>query len=290
MEKYKVIADSGSTKTDWVIIDHQGNVLEKIKTIGFNPYFQTSQLIFDELLKSFSQIKIDFTKITDVHYYGAGCSSEEKNSIIKHALHPLFLKAEIRINHDLMAAARSTLGNVDGIACILGTGANSCVWQNEKETKNIASHGYIFGDEGSGSYLGIQLVKLYLGGRMTKELSEDFEKEFNLTKDQILNKTYREKSPNVFLASFATFYHSRLTDPELRKIVYDGFNNFFKVRVLPYENYKNFPLGFVGSIAYFYQEILKEVATKHGMTIHKITRCPIDELTTYHSQKKKVTV
>ncbi|MDB4088756.1 ATPase [Flavobacteriales bacterium] len=287
---YKVIADSGSTKTDWVIIDDNSNVIERIKTIGFNPYFQTSEFIFNKLLKVFGKLKIDFEKITDVHYYGAGCSSEEKNTIIKNALQMLFLKAQIKINHDLIAAARSTLGNSNGIVCILGTGANSCIWKDGKEIENIASHGYIFGDEGSGSYLGIQLVKLYLSGNMAKELCKSFEDEFKLTKDQILNKTYREKSPNVFLASFATFYHSKLHYPELRKIVFDGFNNFFEVRVLPYNNYKNYPLGFVGSIAFFYKDILMEVAAQHGMKIEKITRCPIDELTLFHSKKKQLSL
>ncbi|MDG1175614.1 MAG: ATPase [Flavobacteriales bacterium] len=286
MEKYKVIADSGSTKTDWVIIDQKGEVVEKIKTIGFNPYFQTSEQIFNELLKCFNGIKINFEQITNVFYYGAGCSSEEKNMVVKIALQPHFLKAQININHDLIAAARSTLANSDGIACILGTGANSCIWEDGKEVENIASHGYIFGDEGSGSYLGIQLIKLYLSGGLGKELTKSFEEEFKLTKDQILNNTYREKSPNVFLASFATFYHSRLHYPELRKIVYDGFNNFFKVRVVPYENYQKYSLGFVGSIAFFYKDVLTEVAEHHGMKIHKITRCPIDQLTIYHSRDK----
>lgn len=287
---YKVIADSGSTKTDWVIIDNNSEEIERIKTIGFNPYFQTSNFILNEIKKAFSASKVDFGNITEVHYYGAGCSSVEKNNIVRNALHPQFVNATIHINHDLIAAARSTLGNKDGIACILGTGANSCTWEDGKEIENIASHGYIFGDEGSGSYLGIQLIKLYLSGQMPEELIKAFDEEFNLTKDQILNKTYREKSPNVFLASFATFYHSNLHYPQLRKIIFDGFNNFFNVRVVPYKNYQNYPLGFVGSIAYFYQDILLEVAELHGMKIEKITRCPIDQLAVFHSNKKEVSL
>ena len=155
------IIESGSTKSDWVLVDNKNNQ-SFYKTIGFNPYFQTSEQIFNELLKCFNGIKINFEQITNVFYYGAGCSSEEKNMVVKIALQPHFLKAQININHDLIAAARSTLANSDGIACILGTGANSCIWEDGKEVENIASHGYIFGDEGSGSYLGIQLIKLYI--------------------------------------------------------------------------------------------------------------------------------
>lgn len=287
---YKVIADSGSTKTDWVVIDDQSTVIKRIKTIGFNPYFQTSEVIFNEMHRVFLECRIDFSKVTDVHYYGAGCSSEEKNLIIKNALQPQFIKAQIHVNHDLIAAARSTLGDSTGIACILGTGANSCTWENGNEIKNIASHGYIFGDEGSGSYLGIELVKLYLSGSLHPDLHLLFEEQFKLTKDQILNTTYREKNPNVFLANFARFYHNKLDYPELRNIIVKGFNNFFEVRILPYKNYKKYPLGFVGSIAYFYRDILEEVAEKHGMEIKKITRCPIEELTQYHSEKETIKI
>lgn len=283
---YKVIADSGSTKTDWVIVDQNSNIIEKIKTIGFNPYFQTSEFIFNEIFQSFSKVKLNFDKVTDVHYYGAGCSSIEKNNIVKNALQPQFLKANINVNHDLIAAARSTLGNNDGIACILGTGANSCVWVNNQEVENIPSHGYIFGDEGSGSYLGIRLVKLYLSGNMDKDLKKMFENEFKLTSDQILNTTYREKNPNVFLANFAKFFSNKLHYPELREIIKKGFDSFFKVRILPYANYRDYELGFVGSIAYFYREILEEVAETYGMKIKKISRCPIEELTEYHTDKK----
>lgn len=280
---YKVIADSGSTKTDWVVIDDNSVIIERIKTIGFNPYFQSTEVIFNDISLAFSRSNVDCDKVTEVHYYGAGCSSEEKNRIVENALKPKFIRASVHINHDLIAAARSTLGNNHGIACILGTGANSCVWENGEEKENIASHGYIFGDEGSGSYLGIQLVKLYLSGKMSNELSKAFEDEFKLTKDQILTKTYRENKPNVFLASFATFYHSRLHYPELRKIIKDGFNDFFNVRVVPYSNYKGYSLGFVGSIAYYYKEILTEVIEEHDMKIETIIKSPIDQLTLFHS-------
>ncbi|MEN8929035.1 MAG: BadF/BadG/BcrA/BcrD ATPase family protein [Flavobacteriales bacterium] len=279
----KIIADSGSTKTDWVVIDENSNEVERIKTIGFNPYFQSTEVIFNEITLAFSRSNIDCDTVSEIHYYGAGCSSEKRKYIIENALRPAFIRATVNLNHDLIAAARATLGKSDGIACILGTGSNSCVWENEKEIINIASDGFIFGDEGSGSYLGIRLVKLYLNGKLSQELRLEFENEFSLTKDQILHKTYKEENPNKFLASFATFFHSRLHHPQLREIIFSGFDDFFTVRVLPYPNYKNYPLGFVGSIAFYYQKILVEIADKYGMSISKITKAPIDELVDFHS-------
>ena len=279
---YKIIADSGSTKTDWVIIDSNQEIVEKINSMGFNPYFHSSEFIFDEVSDSFSKLNIELDKVVEVHYYGSGCSSEEKNAVVNNGLKPIFKNARIFINHDMIAAARATLGNSDGIACILGTGANSCVWVNSKITANIPSHGYIFGDEGSGSYLGIELLKLYLGDNMSQQLKVSFENEFKLSKNQILDKTYQEKSPNVFLASFAKFYISNLHHEGLRNIVYQGFKNFFEVRVVPYPNFSDYNLGFVGSIAFYYEEILTEVANEYGMSINTITRSPIVELTEYH--------
>jgi glucosamine kinase len=282
MSKYRIVADSGSTKTDWVIVDENSQFAEEIKTMGFNPYFQTSEFIFNEVLRAFKDSKVVADDVIEVNYYGAGCSSEEKNNTVASALQLLFRKAVVHINHDLVAAARSCLGREDGISCILGTGANSCVWEKGKVISNVPSHGYIFGDEGSGSYLGIELLKLYLSDNLSAELTKKFEREFKLSKDQILNTTYREKDPNVFLAHFASFYEPNLEHDFLREIVKKGFVNFFEVRVVPYENYKNYNLGFIGSIAYFYQDILREVAAEYGVTITNINRCPIDELVKYH--------
>lgn len=280
---YKIVADSGSTKTDWVIINENAGILEKIKTIGFNPYFQTSEFIYKEVFKEFSKSKLDFSKVVEVHYYGSGCSSKERNKVILDGLQLKFINAKIFINHDLIAAARATLGNSNGIACILGTGANSCVWKDSDEVANIASHGYIFGDEGSGSYLGIKLLKLYLSDKMNNELKAEFDQKYSLTKDQILNSTYKEKGPNVYLASFASFYKENLHHQVLRDIIYQGFKEFFEIRVVPYPDYVNHKLGFVGSIAFYYREILEEVAKDYKMEIAKITNRPIEELTAFHS-------
>jgi len=286
MNMYKVIADSGSTKTDWVIVDENSAIVDRIRTVGFNPYFQSSEFIFNEVSRAFSKVSIDMENVTEVHYYGAGCSSKENNHIVEAGLATQFNNAKVQINHDLVAAARCSLGDADGIACIIGTGSNSCVWQGQEVISNIPSHGYIFGDEGSGSFLGIELLKLVLEGKLSDEVKRKFDKEYKLSEEQILNSTYKEKDPNVFLANFAKFYSDNLDVPLLRGIVYQGFDNFFKKRIVPYQNYKSLDLGFVGSIAFYYSEILTEVAEAYGCTIKNIYQCPIDGLLDYHLEIK----
>lgn len=286
MTNLKIIADSGSTKTDWVLLDENSNVIERVKTIGFNPYFQSSEFIFNEIEIGFRHLESVLDDITEVYYYGAGCSSKEKKRIISSALKSLFNNGIITVNHDLVAAARATLGSQDGIACIIGTGSNSCLWKNQEVVENIPSHGYIFGDEGSGSYLGIELVKLYLEDKLSPDLKVRFEKTFKLSKDQILNSTYKEKNPNVFLANFATFYTPYIDDPQLNEILIKGFEQFFEKRIIPYKDYKKYKLGFVGSIAYHFDEIIKKIADKYGLEIVHITKCPIDNLVEYHTLNK----
>lgn len=285
MNRLLVIADSGSSKTDWVVIDQNGDHVSRIRTIGFNPYFQSTEMIFSEVERGFAHLGEKLSFVSAVHFYGAGCSSEEKNKIVEKAIQPIFRNADIHINHDLEAAAVATLGDENGIACIIGTGSNSCVWVSNEVIDNVPSHGYIFGDEASGSFLGKELVRRYLMGLLDDTLTSSFQEVFGLSKEQILNATYREPSPNVFLAKFAKFYSLHPNNPTLMSILEDGFNKFFEVRILPYANYASYKLGFVGSVAYYFQPVLKKVVEQHGMQIAKIIQCPIEELVAYHTKK-----
>ncbi|MFP5470585.1 MAG: hypothetical protein ACLGGV_03240 [Bacteroidia bacterium] len=286
MKNLKIIADSGSTKTDWVIVDEEGLELKRVRTIGFNPYFQTSDFIFSTLRKSFEDIQELLPQISEVYFYGAGCSSNEKNLVVQLPLEKIFKNAEVSINHDMIAASRASLGENPGIACILGTGANSCVWNGYEILENIPSHGFIFGDEGSGSYLGIRLLKLYLSNQMDEDLKASFEDEFKTSVDEILNRTYKGQNPNVYLASFASFYGLHPKNDQLMQIVEEGFEEFLSVRVLPYKQHKALNLGFVGSIAYHFRDLLTKVANRHSLKIESIAKCPIDNLVQYHLAKK----
>lgn len=286
MKNLKIIADSGSTKTDWVIVDEEGLELKRVRTIGFNPYFQTSDFIFNTLKKSFEEIQDLLPQISEVYFYGAGCSSNEKNLIVQLAIEKIFTNAEVSINHDMIAASRASLGEKPGIACILGTGANSCVWNGYEILENIPSHGFIFGDEGSGSYLGIRLLKLYLSNQMDEALKTSFEDEFKTSVDEILNRTYKGQNPNVYLASFASFYGLHPENVQLMQIVEQGFEDFLSVRVLPYKQHKSLGLGFVGSIAYHFRDLLTKVANRYSLEIESIAKCPIDNLVQFHLAKK----
>ena len=282
---YTIVADSGSTKTDWVILDNNGLVIYEAKTIGINPYFHSEDNIKKELQKSFNDCKVSFNEIEVVHFYGAGCSSLSRISIVRNAFAALFEGALININHDLEGAAIATLGDQDGVACILGTGSNSCQWIGGEVKSNIPSHGYVFGDEGSGAALGIKLLKLYLGDRLTEAIKIKFEKTFQLSKDQILFSTYKGQNPNVFLASFAKFLTDNMTEPQIEDILEQGFKEFFQTRVVPYEGYQTVPLGFVGSVAYSHRDVLMKVAESFGCLEVTIIQSPIDGLVNYHQNK-----
>ena len=281
-----IVADSGSTKTDWRFVNEKGTVVYKLKTIGFNPYFHTTEFIYSTLDKDFFEVREDVQdKVKEIHFYGAGCSSEEKNAIVFKAMDQLFPKAHIFIEHDLLGASRAALGNEKGLACILGTGANSCIWDGEKVLDNIPSHGYIFGDEGSGSYLGKELLKMYLNNEMDTSMKIRFDQEFNISEEEILENTYRKPNPNVFLASFARFYGLFPESKELNNIIRFGFNDFFHRRVLAYTDHMYYDLGFVGSIAFHYKSHLEEVAKMHSINIRSVEKCPIEQLVKFHLNK-----
>jgi glucosamine kinase len=281
-----VVADSGSTKTDWVIIDSENNSTVTVKTSGFNPYFQTSEMIYQTLEKAFGIHSEISPSVKEVFYYGAGCSSPDKNEIVAAALRKLFPNAAIEVQHDMIAASRSTLRNVPGIACIIGTGSNSCVWNGYEITHNIPSHGYVFGDEGSGAYLGIELLKLFLNNQMSDSLRAAFTAEYNVDENTILSNVYKGPGPNVFLASFAKFYQNHTDFPELREIIENSFKKFFETRIVKYPNYTDHKLGFVGSIAFYFKDILQSVAKSYNMEIETVTKCPIDNLVIFHSYNK----
>lgn len=284
-----VVADSGSTKTDWRFIDENGNTWHSIKTIGFNPYFQHTEFIASTLTIDFAPVLAECAeKVTQVYYYGAGCSSEDKSVIVYKALKSLFPSAQVNIKHDLLGASRAALGDKEGMACILGTGANSCIWNGMEVIANIPSHGYIFGDEGSGAYLGKEVLKLYLNNEMEAEMRKKFDEEFSVTEHDILERTYKQPNPNVYLASFARFYTLFPESKELSNIIRYGFNDFFHRRVMKYADYAYYDLGFIGSIAYHFQEELRAIASIHGLKIGSIERCPIDRLVIYHVEKSAI--
>lgn len=279
-----VIADSGSTKTDWVILNSSGKVLHQTSTIGFNPVFHSSEFVLEHLNQNDDLNKIR-KDVIQVFFYGAGCSSPSKKSILQSALKEYFENSNHYIGHDLEAAAIATYDKGPHIACILGTGSNSCYYDGVECLEKIPALGFILGDEASGAYFGKELVKTFLYHQLPEEIHANFIKTYQMDLDQIIDRVYRQPSPNVFLASLTPFIHQHLEDPTLQSIVAKGMNSFLSYHVLCYPEAKNVQTSFVGSIAYYFQDILRLEAEKLQISIGQIIQKPIDGLVKYHQRK-----
>lgn len=276
----KLIADSGSTKTDWRLIDEFNNI-HQAQTIGLNPYFTSEQEIIEALntgpLKLFAPDEIE-----EVHFYGAGCSSEGQISKMEDALIQVYKAADIHVEHDLLGAARALCGNESGIASILGTGSNSCMYDGKFIVKNVPSLGYLLGDEGSGAYMGKHFISDLLGDAVPDELRTRFDKKFNLDREKILENVYMQPFPSRFLASFCRFLYQCLDLDYTRNLVAQSFNAFIDKQVSQYEGHQDLPLHVVGSIGFNFSAILREVAAERGIELGQVLQAPIAALTLFH--------
>lgn len=279
-----LIADSGSTKTTWALIE-KGAVKKTVQTAGLNPYFHTSESV-EAILMADLVPEVVPDDIRLIYFYGAGCSTENKNLLLKDTMKIFFRQAEIFIYHDILGAARALLGRGRGIACILGTGCNSCYFDGENIRMGVPSLGYIFGDEGAGSNLGKRFMEQYLKDKLPPELKHEFNSIYNLTLEDILNSLYNRPYPNRFLASFSEFIAPRQAHPFLRDLVRSSLMAFFEEQVKKYDNYREVPVSFLGSIAFHYRELLLEAAAKNQVKVGKILQSPIEGLISYHNSEK----
>lgn len=276
-----LIADSGSTKTDWRALDEAGNITQA-RCAGLNPYYQSSDEVFNELHKVLKPQLVP--GIRKVYFYGAGCSAEDKKTLMKSALRKAFPEAELHINHDLLAAARSLCGQGPGIVGILGTGSNSCLYDGKKIADNVPSLGFILGDEGSGAVLGKKLVTAYLRNELPHHLMEKFDKRYHTNYHKVLEQVYKQPHPSRYLAAFSRFLFHNLSDPFVYKLVYEGFDGFFNAHILKYKNHEQYQVHFVGSIAFYYSNVLRQVANDKGVVLKNILESPIAGLTLYHQK------
>ena len=286
-----LIADSGSTKTDWRLID-RSNKIHQYKTVGFNPYFQSTEDIARELeenLLNQMEPAMDGDSLS-VYFYGAGCSSEAKCRIVGDAIRQVLPKAQVEIEHDLLAAARALCGSGEGIAAILGTGSNSCFYDGKKITDNVFSLGFILGDEGSGAYLGKRLLQYYLYRELPAELEEKFMEKYKLSKEDILDSIYKKPLPSRFLASFSQFLGSHMKHPFIQDLLYKGIDDFFIHHITKYPRHQEVRFNCVGSVGFYYSTILKQVASDRGITVGNIIESPIAALTLYHLDQAQGTV
>lgn len=276
-----IIADGGSTKTNWCLLNEAGQKIY-FNTEGYNPYFVSSDYIVKSLLKDLpSDLALD--KITEVNYYGAGCSTDEKQKIVADAMSQVFKNASVYIGHDLLAAARALLGLETGFAAILGTGTNTGLYDGKEISLNIDSAAYILGDEGSGCHIGKKLLTDYLRGYMPEVVRERFWETYKLTPDEVTDQVYTKPLANRFCASFSKFVYDNNVHAEYsRKIVKTSFVDFFENLVSHYPNYKDYSFNCIGSVGYNFRNVLEETAIEYGMKVGKIMRSPIDDLVRYH--------
>lgn len=284
-----LVADSGSTKCDWIAIDKENNY-QNTHTMGFNPFFHSTELVISKLIenKLFNAIK---DSVEEIHFYGAGCSSKDRNEIIKKGLVAYFDKATtVIVDHDLTGAAVATSQREIGISCILGTGSNSCYFDGSSVHEEVPALGYILGDEGSGSFFGKIMLSEWLYKRMPKELAAAFQKKYDLSKEGIFEAVHKKENPNVYLASFMPFVSEHRDHPYFKKMMFDGLSRFAEIHVLCYADYTTVPVNFVGSVAYYFKDVLEEVGRKHNFTVGKIEKRPVEPLAMYHYNQKQLTI
>ena len=280
-----LIADGGSTKTNWCLVTDDGKKVY-FNTEGYNPYFVSEEYIIQSLNENLP-VDLDKDAITEVNYYGAGCSTYDKRKHVENAMSKVFTSSKVNIGHDLLAAARAVLGNKPGFAAILGTGTNTCTYDGQNIIQNIDSGAYILGDEGSGCYIGKKLLIDYLRGYMPEAVRENFWETFKLTPDDVNEQVYTQPLANRFCAGFSKFvYDNNVHIEYTRNLVKTSFEDFFRNLVTHYPNYKSYTFNCIGSVGYNFRNVLEEVAAENGMEVGNIIRSPIDNLVKYHLEHK----
>ncbi len=277
-----IVADSGSTKTDWKLIDEH-NEYKTVHTDGINPIHQRKEDI--EKIIAASALSTITDPVTEVHFYGAGCNYPETIRAVKESIGMVFPNAHIFVEHDLLAAVRALCGRSNGIACILGTGANSCYFDGQQIHQANPSLGYILGDEGGGVYMGKRLLRDVMYKEMPKSLLDKFDEKYNLKIDTLLENLYNKYLPNRYIASFTKFISENIDHPYMHGLVYDCFLDFIDYHVIKYPKADTQKVHFVGSIAYYFRHILDKVVTDSGLITGNIIEYPIEGLVLYHQNK-----
>lgn len=279
------IAESGSTKTEWVFVDKDKKKYAS-KTLGFNPFYQSVEDIY-KTLKNDLLPNLPFkTPIDTIYFYGAGCEAKVNKAKVAEAFKKAMPDTKVIVEHDLLSAAKALFGDKPGLACIAGTGSNTCYYDGKDVVENVHSLGLFLGDEGSGGYKGKLLMREYIRKGLPDHLRKDFEATYPYRTDEILTKIYSGEMPSRFLASFAPFLKKHINDPFINKLVSQSFEELFDNCILKYKNYREVEIGFVGSIAHYFEDALRKVAEKKGLKIGIIDPTPSDALLEYHIQKE----
>ncbi len=280
-----IVADSGSTKADWAVVTPEGSH-RIVVTMGFNPVYHQEALIYEETYKALEDT-VETESVKELYYYGTGCWDNEKKSVIAGAMARIFPKAQIQVHHDLLGAARAACGNQAGIACIIGTGSNSCLFDGDQIQDNVTNLGYFIGDEGSGAFLGKELIKAYFYRELPKSLFYEFEQKVPGGKAEILENVYRKPTPNVYLATFTKFLGEHRAHPFIQKLLYRSFEEFIDRHARKYKSHLSLPVSFVGSVAYYFKEFIEAVLQERSMIVGNFVKKPIDSLVDFHTSSNK---
>lgn len=278
--KQILIADSGSTKTDWCL--ESGGKKKMASTQGISPYFQTSRQIRRVLEIELDSAIRKSSANAEIFYYGTGCANPSNAAIVRKVFREVFPQASLHITHDLMGAARALCGHEKGIACILGTGSNSCYYDGRRIVKNNPGLGYVLGDEGSGAYFGKKILQYYLYNTMDAELKHRFDQEFHTTPHDILDHVYKQPLPNRYLASFALFLDQNRGHYMVENIIEDGLHEFFYNHIYKYRESWKGPVHFVGSVAWMFRDVLQELCTMYELQLGRVIHRPIEGLALFH--------
>ncbi len=279
-----LIADSGSSKTGWRLVNDKG-VIFSFHTEGLNPYYKTIEQIKAVLNKDLiAYLPYKADDITHVYFYGAGCSVAIKCEEVKKALSECFAKAEVEVHHDILGAARACCGHDKGIVCILGTGSNSCYYDGTDTTQTIGGLGFILGDEGSGGHIGKSIVAAFLNKEMPEDLRTAFTNTYHMDRTAIDKKVYLEPNFNKFLGTFSMFAAEHISHPFIQSLLKECLDLFLVKHVCRYPDYKTTTVHFVGSVAYYYKDILMELCKSKGITTGKFVLEPVEELVGFHKQ------
>lgn len=275
----KLIAESGSTRTEWVLVE-DNNLIQRAFTEGLNPFFQTRREISRSVRLGLPELFFK-KKLEQVYFYGAGCSSHEKKNILGASLVAQF-KTPIQVESDLLAAARGLFKCEAGIACILGTGSNSCFYDGKIIAKNVKAGGYILGDEGSGAVMGKHFLSDVLKGLAPKDITNDFYDKFRINANEVMESVYNRPFPNRFLATVSYFLADYLNEDYVYNLITSNLRSFFTRNVCQYD-YQNYPVRFVGSLAYHYADLLREIAKEFVINLQVIEETPINGLIEYNA-------
>ena len=278
------VVDSGSTKTDWIALDNSGEVLFSTQTLGLNPQVLPSAILTERIINNY-ELYQNREKVSHVHFYGAGCGVDSPARRIEKVFKEIFTSSKFSILEDTYAAVyASTEPNTPAIVCIIGTGSNCTYFDGINIEQRITSLGYVLMDEASGNFFGKQLIRAFYFKTMPEDLAKKFEEEYDLSPDKIKENVYRKENPNTYLAKFAQFIVKNKEVLEMKSIIEDGLQRFITHQILQFENAKDVPIHFIGSIAHYLKDDIDIALKRNGLRLGNVVRRPIDGLVQYHQK------